>query len=75
MEGSCRQTTRGGPPAWKLGVGQTFTVINHLAMKASKESRAWTDSSDKRPELRNMDMRVGTWDVRSLMTVSRELAR
>jgi hypothetical protein len=43
--------------------------------------RTWTDSLDKRPKLRNMDMRFGTWNVRSLyragslMTVSRELAR
>jgi hypothetical protein len=35
----------------------------------------------KRPKLRNMDMRFGMWNVRSLyragslMTVSRELAR
>jgi hypothetical protein len=39
------------------------------------------DSLDKRPKRRNMDMRFGTWNVRSLyrvgslMTVSRELSR
>jgi hypothetical protein len=38
-------------------------------------------SQDKRPEQRNMDMRFGTWKIRSLywagslMTVSRELSR
>jgi hypothetical protein len=39
------------------------------------------DSLDERPKRRNMDMRFGTWNVRSLyragslMTVSRELSR
>jgi hypothetical protein len=39
------------------------------------------DSLDKRPKRRNMDMRFGTWNIRSLykvgtrMTVSRELPR
>ncbi|PNF29719.1 hypothetical protein B7P43_G12562 [Cryptotermes secundus] len=28
--------------------------------------RTWTDSSDKRPTLMKMDMRFGTWNVRSL---------
>jgi hypothetical protein len=43
--------------------------------------RTWMDSLDKRPKLRNMDMRFGTWNDRSLyraaslMTGSRELAR
>jgi hypothetical protein len=39
--------------------------------------RTWTDYLDKRPKLRNMDMRFCTWNVRSLfraislMTVSK----
>jgi hypothetical protein len=43
--------------------------------------RTWTDSLDERPTLRNMDMRFGLWNARSLyragslMTVSRELTR
>jgi hypothetical protein len=28
--------------------------------------RTWTDSLDKRPKLRNMDIRLGVWNVRSL---------
>jgi hypothetical protein len=54
---------------------------NKLVTKTSKEPRTWTDSLDRQPKLRNMDMRFGTWNVRSLyragslMTVSRELAR
>jgi hypothetical protein len=41
----------------------------------------WTDSSDKRPKLRKMDMRFGTRDVRSLyragllMTVAKEISK
>jgi hypothetical protein len=50
-------------------------------MKIAIEHRAWTDSLDKRPKRRNMDMRFGLWDVRSLyragflLTVSRELPK
>jgi hypothetical protein len=50
-------------------------------MKTSKEPQTWTDSLDKLPKLWNMDMRFGTWNVRSLYRagslkiVSRELAR
>jgi hypothetical protein len=50
-------------------------------MKRINEPRTWTDFLDKRPKQRNMDMRFGMWNVRSLyrvgslMTVSRELSR
>jgi hypothetical protein len=73
----------GGPPASELGVGLTTShskkkkpVTNNL-----HKPRTSTDPLDKRPKLRNMDMRFGIWYVRSLyrggslMTVSRELAR
>jgi hypothetical protein len=49
--------------------------------KQLTEPRTWTDSLDKRPKEENMDMRFGTWNVRSLymagslMTVWRELSR
>jgi hypothetical protein len=52
-----------------------------LVTKSSKEPHTWTDSLDKRPKRRNMDMRFGLWNVRSLyrvgspMTVSRELSK
>jgi hypothetical protein len=61
-----------------------LTTLHHknkLVTKNLTELRTWTDSLDKRPKLRNMDMRFGTWNVRSLykagslMTVSRELTR
>jgi hypothetical protein len=59
-----------------------LTTLHHkikLVTRNLTEPRTWTDSLDKRPKLRNMDMRFGTWNVRSLsgagclMTVSREL--
>jgi hypothetical protein len=61
-----------------------LTTLHHknkLVTKNLKEPRTWTDSLDKRPKLQNMDMRFGTWNVRSLyrvgslLRVSRELAR
>jgi hypothetical protein len=74
--------TRGGPPAWGLGVGPTILHCkNKLVAKTSKEPLTWTDSLDKRTKLQNVDMRFGTWNVRSLnragslTTLSRELAR
>jgi hypothetical protein len=59
----------------------TFHHKNKLVTKIIKEPRTWTDSSGKRPKLRNMDMRFGTLNARSLyragslMTVFRELTR
>jgi hypothetical protein len=52
-----------------------------LVMKQLTELRIWTNLLNKRPKRRNMEMRLGTWNVRSfcrvgsLMTVSRELSR
>jgi hypothetical protein len=66
----------------QLGVGHWPGTLHHkLVSKNLTEPQTWTDSLDKRPKLRNMDMRFGTWNVRSLyrvgslMTVSRELPR
>jgi hypothetical protein len=48
-------------------------------MKCHKGSQTWMDSLDKRPTLRKMDIRFGTWNVRSLckagslMTVAKEV--
>jgi hypothetical protein len=56
------QPTRGGSPAWVLGVGLTTTVKNKLVTKIRKKPRAWTDSLDKRPKRKKMDMRLGTWN-------------
>jgi hypothetical protein len=76
-----RPADRGGPPAWRLGVGLTTTrnKKNKLVMKCHKRPRAWTDSINKRSKIGKMNMRFGMWDVRSLyragslMTVAKEL--
>jgi hypothetical protein len=50
-------------------------------MKGHKRPRTWTDSLDKRPKLKNMDMRLGAWNVStlyragSLMTVAKEISK
>jgi hypothetical protein len=41
------QTTRGGPPAWGLGVGlTTLHYKNKRVTKNLTEPRTWTDSLD-----------------------------
>jgi hypothetical protein len=35
-------------------------------MKNHKEPQTWTDSLNKQPKQQNMDMRFGTWNIRSL---------
>jgi hypothetical protein len=82
LKSSSGQTTRGGPPAWGLGVGlKPFTVKNKFVKKNQAQPWTWTDSVDKRLKGRNMDMRFGLWNVQSLyragslMTVSKELAK
>jgi hypothetical protein len=39
---------------------------NKLVTKILKRPRTWMDSLDKRPKRKKMDMRFGTWNVRSL---------
>ncbi|PNF22954.1 hypothetical protein B7P43_G11667 [Cryptotermes secundus] len=39
---------------------------NKLVTKCHKVSRTWTDSLDERSKLKKMDMRFGTWNVRSM---------
>jgi hypothetical protein len=65
-----------------LGWGQQFvTIKNKLVMKCHNGPQTWSDSFDKQPELRKMDMRFGTWNVRSLykegslMTVANEISK
>jgi hypothetical protein len=54
---------------------------NKLVAKCHKEPRTWMDSLDKRSKARKMDVRVGTWNVRSLyragslMTVAKEIPK
>jgi hypothetical protein len=43
-------------------------------MKCHKGPRTWTDSLDKRPKLWKIDMRIGTWNVRSLYRAGSRMA-
>jgi hypothetical protein len=52
---------------WAWGC-QPFTVKNKFVTKR-KEPRTWTDSLDRRPKRRNMNMRFGLWNERSLYKV------
>jgi hypothetical protein len=71
---------------WSFWFGVWHEDNNHftlkkLVTKCSKEPRNWIDTLDKWSKRRNMNMRVGTWNLRrtygvdSLMTVSKELSR
>jgi hypothetical protein len=50
-------------------------------MKDYKKPRTWTDSLDKQPKRKKMDMRFGTWNARSmyrvgtLRTVAEEISK
>jgi hypothetical protein len=39
---------------------------NELVMKILKKPWIWTDSVDKLPKQKKMDVRFGTWNVRSI---------
>jgi hypothetical protein len=62
-------------------VGLFLTVKNKFVTKCHKEPWTWTDSLEKRSNLKKMDMRFGTWNVRSLyracslMTVAKEILK
>jgi hypothetical protein len=64
----------GGPPAGQLGMGLTTP-------HRKKRLQNWTESLAKWPMLKKMDMRFGTWNVRSLywtgliMTVAKEISK
>jgi hypothetical protein len=72
----------GGPPSGGLGVGLTTPHSKmKLVTKHLTEPQTLKNSLDKRPKRRNMDIRFGTWNIRSLfrvgslITVSSELSR
>jgi hypothetical protein len=48
------------------GAKEILTVKNKFAMKYHKKTRTWTNSLDKRPMRKKMDMRFGTWNIRSM---------
>jgi hypothetical protein len=59
--------TRGGPPAGRLGVGLTTPHRkNKPVTNINSKPRTWTNSLEKRPKLKKMDMTFGTWNVRSM---------
>jgi hypothetical protein len=60
--------TKGGPPAWRLSVGLTslHSKKNKLITNIQTRPRTWTDSFNKRPKRKKIDMRFGTCNVRSM---------
>jgi hypothetical protein len=44
----------------------TSRYKNSHVTKILKKPQTWTDSLNKRPKLKKMDMRFGTWNVRSM---------
>jgi hypothetical protein len=87
MEGSCdylnkqSRTKEKGVFLWHGAKTPSILKKSKLVTKSHKKPWTWTDSLDKRPKRRNMDMRFGTRNTRNLyrasflMTVSRELSR
>jgi hypothetical protein len=90
MEGSCeyieesvaasRQEVVLQLRCWAWGQ-QLLTLKNKLVTNCHKGPRNWADSLDKRSKLRKMNMRSGTWNVRSLyragllMIVAKEISQ
>jgi hypothetical protein len=49
---------------FSMGVGRgANNAKNKLVTKDQKKPWTWTDSLDKRPKLKKMDMRFGNWNV------------
>jgi hypothetical protein len=61
--------TRGGPQAWRLGMGLTALQRKKQACykKGSMTVGPGQTFLDKGPKQRNMDMRFGTWNIRSFI--------
>jgi hypothetical protein len=65
----------------RLWASKTPPVKNKLVTKCHKGPQTLKYSLDKRPKLRKMDMRFGTWNVRSmyragsLVTVAKKLSK
>jgi hypothetical protein len=61
-----RTEDKGWSSSWGVGRGDNnLTVKNKLLTKDHKKPRTWTDFLDKRSKRKKMDMRFGTWNVRS----------
>jgi hypothetical protein len=69
---SCGQLTRGGSLVWGFGVGLTILhrknkVLNEISQRSSDfDGFFGIQSLDKRLKQKKMEMRLGTWNVRSL---------
>jgi hypothetical protein len=81
IEKQCRTADHGGPVAW--GLGEVLTTL-HFKKRHFCETDTCTSGLDcffVRPKQWKRNMRVGTWNVRSLyrsglqITIVRELAR
>jgi hypothetical protein len=63
------------------GANNSSLQKNKLVTKILKKPRTWTDSLDKRPKGKKINMRFGTWKVRSmygagtLRTVAEEISK
>jgi hypothetical protein len=51
---------------WAWGQQLLAVKKNKLDTKHHKKPQTWTDSFDKRPKSKKMDLRFGTWNVRSM---------
>jgi hypothetical protein len=49
-----------------VGLTTPHRKRNKLVTRILKKPRTWTDSLDKRPKQKKMDMRFGMWNVRSM---------
>jgi hypothetical protein len=73
----------GGPIAWGLGVGLTTPHCKKISLlqNVTQGRRPGWILLHKQPKLRKMDMRFGTWNVRSmyragsLVTVVNEVSK
>jgi hypothetical protein len=75
VEGSCKYTEKAVADSqqgvilqlagWVWGQ-QLFTVKNMLVTNIQQRPRTWTDTLDKQPRRKKMDMTFSTWNVRSM---------
>jgi hypothetical protein len=62
------------------GANKYSPYRNNVVTKCHKGPRTWTDSLDKRPKLRELNMKLGTWNVRilyrsgSIIRVAKEIS-
>jgi len=62
---SCGNTTKGGLPAWRLGLGLMTPHHKRLGRTKCYTGPGALSDSLERPKQKKMDVRFGTWTVRS----------